>query len=170
MKDNFAASKFYDKEKIMNEDNTIPSSLMQQWEEEALSQKIPYNEFGNFLRMKERLYWQSLKDRKQSPKVFANDARNKLTDYGQKVALETLLSIPTLERACKFARWEFEELKEKLSKGFQDESQKENFLIEREHWFMHLKERMKDLRISKETLQTFGLDFKAAKSFYYQAI
>lgn len=102
--------------------------------------------------------------------IFTNSARNKLTDYGQKVALETLLSIPTLERACKFARWEFEELREKLSKGFQDESQKENFLVEREHWFMHLKERMKDLRISKETLQTFGLDFKAAKSFYYQAI
>lgn len=154
----------------MKENIIIPSSLIQQWENEALSQKIPYTEFGNFLRMKERLYRQSLEDRKQSPKVFANDARNKLTEYGNKVALKTLLSIPTLERACKFARWEFEELKEKLSKGFQDESQKENFLIEREHWFAHLKEKMKDLRISKETLQSFGLDFKAAKSFYYQAI
>lgn len=154
----------------MKEFTDIPSALIQQWEREALSQKIPYTEFGNFLRMKERNYRQSLEDRKQSPKVFANDARNKLTEYGNKVALETLLAIPKVERVCKFARFDFEELQRKLSRGFADAEQKENFLFEREHWFMCLKEKMKDLRISKETLQSFGLDFKAAKSFYYQAI
>lgn len=154
----------------MKEFTDIPSALIQQWEREALSQKIPYTEFGNFLRMKERNYRQSLEDRKQSPKVFANDARNKLTEYGNKVALETLLAIPLIERVCKFARFDFEELQRKLSNGFADAEQKENFLFEREHWFMHLKNKMKDLRISKETLQSFGLDFKAAKSFYYQAI
>lgn len=154
----------------MKEFTDIPSALIQQWEREALSQKIPYTEFGNFLRMKERNYLQSQERKNQMEKVFANDARNKLTDYGNKVALETLLSIPEVERACKFARFDFEELQRKLSHGFADAEQKENFLFEREHWFMHLKNKMKDLRISKETLQSFGLDFKAAKSFYYQAI
>jgi hypothetical protein len=154
----------------MKEFTDIPSALIQQWEREALSQKIPYTEFGNFLRMKERNYRQSLEDRKESPKVFANNARNKLTDYGNKVALETLLAIPLIERVCKFARFDFEELQRKLSRGFADAEQKVNFLFEREHWFMHLKGKMRDLRISKETLQSFGLDFKAAKSFYYQAI
>ena len=154
----------------MKELTDIPSALIQQWENEALQQTIPYTEFGNFLRMKARNYRQSLEDRKQSPKVFANDARNKLTDYGNKVALETLLSIPLVERVCKFARFDMEELQRKLSHGFADAEQKENFLFEREHWFMRLKEKMKDLRISKDTLQSFGLDFKAAKSFYYQAI
>ena len=154
----------------MKEFTDIPSALIQQWEREALQQKIPYTEFGNFLRMKETNYRQSLEDRKQSPKVFANDARNKLTEYGNKVALETLLSIPLVERVCKFARFDMEELQRKLSRGFADAEQKENFIWEREHWFMRLKEKMKDLRISKETLQSFGLDFKAAKSFYYQAI
>ena len=154
----------------MKENIIIPSSLIQQWENEALQQKIPYTEFGNFLRMKERNYLQSQERKNQTEKVFANDARNKLTEYGNKVALETLLSIPEVERACKFARFDFDELKRKLSRGFADAEQKENFLFEREHWFMRLKDKMKDLRISKETLQSFGLDFKAAKSFYYQAI
>lgn len=154
----------------MKENIIIPSSLIQQWENEALQQKIPYTEFGNFMKMKERLYWQSLSTAKERPAIFANAARNKLTEYGNKVALETLLAIPLVERVCKFARFDFEELQRKLSHGFEDETQKENFLFEREHWFMHLKNKMKDLRISKETLQSFGLDFKAAKSFYYQAI
>lgn len=154
----------------MKEFQDIPSALMQQWEQEAIDQKIPYTEFGNFLKMKERLYWQSLSTTKERPAIFANDARNKLTEYGNKVALDTLLSIPMVERAAKFARFDFEDLKDELSRGFKDESQKLSFLERRDNWFMRLKERMKDLRISKETLQTFGLDFKAAKSFYYQAI
>ena len=154
----------------MNKQQIIPSALMQQWEQEAIDQKIPYTEFGNFLKMKERLYWQSFEDKKETPKIFANDARNKLTDYGNKVALEHFLAIPLIERLCKLARFDFEELQRKLSRGFEDETQKENFIWERDHWFMRLKEKMKDLRISKETLLSFGFDFRAAKSFAYQTI
>lgn len=154
----------------MTEQNIIPSALMQQWEQEALSQKIPYTEFGNFLKMKERLFRQSLSTTKESPKVFANDARNKLTEYGNKVALETLLSIPEVDRACKFAKFDLEELQRKLSRGFVDETQKEMFLLERDHWFMRLKEKMKDFRISKEVLESFGLSWKECKSFAYQTI
>lgn len=154
----------------MNEQNFISSSLMQQWEQEALSQKIPYTEFGNFIKMKERLYWQSVEEKKECPQIFANDARNKLTDYGQKVALETLLAIPLVERVCKFAKFDLEELQRKLSHGFENETQKENFINERDYWFMHLKEKMKDLRISKETLESFGLSWKECKTFAYQTI
>ena len=152
------------------EKNNIPSSLMQQWEQEAIEQKIPYTEFGNFLKMKERLYWQSLSTAKERPAIFVNDARNKLTEYGNEVALKTLLAIPLVERVCKFAKFDLEELQRRLSRGFEDETQKENFINERDYWFMHLKEKMKEFKISKETLQSFGLDFKAAKSFYYQTI
>lgn len=154
----------------MDKQRQIPSALTLQWEQEALSQKIPYTEFGNFIKMKERLYWQSVEEKKERPQIFANAARNKLTEYGNKVALDYFLAIPLVERVCKFAKFDLEELQRKLSRGFEDETQKENFLFEREHWFMHLKERMKDLRISKETLQSFGLDWKVCKSFYYQAI
>ena len=154
----------------MNEQNIIPSALMQQWEQEAIDQKIPYTEFGNFLKMNERLYWQSFEDKKETPKIFANDARNKLTDYGNKVALEHFLAIPLIERLCKLARFDFEELQRKLSRGFEDETQKENFIWERDHWFMRLKEKMKENRISKETLESFGLNWKECKTFAYQTI
>lgn len=155
----------------MKEDiKTIPSSILEDWEREAIDQGIPYTEFGNFLKMKQENYWQRNSTTKESPKVFASDARNKLTEYGQKVALETLLSIPEVKRAAKFARFDFEDLKDELSRGFMDESQKLSFLEKRDNWFFRLKEKMKDLRISKETLLSFGLDFKAAKSFAYQTI
>ena len=154
----------------MKDSVIIPPVLMQQWEQEAISQKLPYTEFGNFLKMKEQNYWQSLEVREERKEIFANDARNKLTEYGNKVALETLLSIPMVERVCKFARFDFEDLKDELSRGFKDEAQKLSFLEKREHWFLRLKEKMKDFRISKETLLSFGLDFKAAKSFAYQTI
>ena len=154
----------------MKDSKIIPPALMQQWEQEAIYQKIPYTEFGNFLKMKEQNYWQSQSTRKVSQPIFANDARNKLTEYGQRVALETLLSIPIVERVCKFARFDFEDLKEELSHGFKDEAQKLSFLERRDNWFMRIKENMKDLRISKETLLSFGFDFKAAKSFAYQTI
>lgn len=153
----------------MEQTKEIPSSLMQQWESEAIDQKIPYTEFGNFLRMKQRQYEQR-QSRKVSEPIFANDERNKLTEYGNKVALETILSIPIVERVCKFARFDFEDLKEELSRGFNDEAQKLSFLERRDNWFMRLKEKMKELRISKETLLSFGFDFKSAKSFAYQTI
>ena len=154
----------------MKDSKIIPPALMQQWEQEAIDQKIPYTEFGNFLKMKEQNYWQAQSTRKVSQPIFANDAHNKLTEYGNKVALDTLLSIPMVERVCKFARFDFEDLKDELSRGFKDESQKLSFLERRDNWFMRLKEKMKDLRISKETLLSFGFDFKAAKSFAYQTI
>ncbi len=154
----------------MKQVQEIPSALIQQWEQEAIDQKLPYTEFGSFLKMKEQNYYQSQDKSKTADKVFTNDARNKLTAHGQKVALETLLSIPMVERVCKFARFDFEDLKDELSRGFKDEAQKLSFLERRDNWFFRLKEKMKDLRISKETLLSFGLDFKAAKSFAYQTI
>ena len=154
----------------MKDSKIIPPALMQQWEQEAIDQKIPYTEFGIFLKMKEQNYWQSQSTKKVSQPIFANDARNKLTEYGNKVALDTLLSIPMVERVCKFARFDFEDLKDELSHGFNDEAQKLSFLERRDNWFMRLKEKMKELRISKETLLSFGFDFKAAKSFAYQTI
>lgn len=154
----------------MDKVRQIPSSLMLQWEEEAMEQKVSYLDFGNFIKMKERLYWQSLEIKKERPQIYANAARNKLTEYGNSYVLEYFLQIPVVERTCKLARFDMEELQKKLLSGFVSEEQKQNFLFEREHWFMHLKERMKDLRISKETMESYGLSWKSAKTFYYQDI
>ena len=165
MKDNFPATIL----RKMKDYNNIPSHVLEMWEREAIDQKIPYTEFGGFLKMKQEQYEQR-QSRKVSEPIFANDARNKLTEHGQKVALETLRALPIVERVCKFARFDYEEMQEELSHGFKSEAQKVSFLDRRDHWFFRLKEKMKDLRISKETLLSFGLDFKSAKSFAYQTI
>lgn len=148
----------------------IPPSLTLQWEQEAIDQKIPYTEFGNFIRMKENNYWQSVEEKKPRQEIFANAARNKLTEYGNKVVLDFFLCLPIVERICKFAKYDMEEMQKKLSRGFADAEQKENFLWEREHWFGRLKEKMKEHRISKEVLESYGLNWKQCKSFAYQTL
>ena len=154
----------------MKEVQEIPSALIERWEREAIAQKLPYTEFGSFLKMKEQNYFQSLERKNQTEKVFTNDARNKLTAHGQKVALETLLAIPCVERVIKFARFDLEELQERLSQGFIDESQKLSFIQDRDNWFLKLKEKMKDFRISKEVLASHGLNWNTAKAFAYQTL
>lgn len=154
----------------MKQVREIPSALIQQWEQEAIDQKLPYTEFGSFLKMKEQNYYQSLDKSKTAEKVFANDARNKLTEFGQRVALDTLLALPMVERVCKFARFDYEEMQEEISNGFKSEAQKVYFLDRREHWFLRLKEKMKELRISKETLESYGLSLKTATAFAYQSL
>ena len=152
----------------MDKVQEIPSALILQWEQEAIDQKIPYTGLGAFIRMKENKYRQSLNTMEDTPEIFAK--HNKLTEYGSKIALDYIHTIPVVERICRFAKYDFEELQRRLSKGFADEEQKEEFISERDYWFIHLKEKMKDLRISKETLQSFGLDWKACKAFAYQTI
>ena len=154
----------------MKQVREIPSALIQQWEQEAIDQKLPYTEFGSFLKMMEQNYYQSLDKSKTAEKVFTNDARNKLTEFGQRVALDTLLALPMVERVCKFARFDYEEMQEEISNGFKSEAQKVYFLDRREHWFLRLKEKMKEYRISKETLESYGLSLKTATAFAYQSL
>ena len=154
----------------MKDLRTIPSHVLEMWEREAIDQKLPYTEFGSFLKMKEQNYYQSLDKSKTAEKVFANDARNKLTEFGQRVALDTLRALPMVERVCKFARFDYEEMQEEISNGFKSEAQKVYFLDRREHWFLRLKEKMKEFRISKETLESYGLSLKTATAFAYQSL
>lgn len=146
----------------------IPSSLIERWEQEAIDQKVSVYEIGNFMKCKERLYLATFSKKEPEKKVFANDARNRLTEYGNSLVLKELLSMPQNERTCKIARVKFEDLRAKLSKGFVSEDQRQNFIKERSAWFLRLKEQMKELRISKETLELYGLDWKSVKSFAYQ--
>lgn len=154
----------------MTKDNTIPSHVLEMWEREAIDQKIPYTEFGSFLKMKQEQYWQKSEPKNIQEPIFANAARNKLTEYGQRVALDTLLALNIVERVCKFARFDYEEMQEEISHGFKSEAQKVCFLERREHWFLRLKEKMKEFRISKETLESYGLSLKAATAFAYQTL
>ena len=109
-------------------------------------------------------------DKVRCKNIFTNQSGNKLTEYGNIVALNFLLNIPAVERTCKFAKYDYEELFAELSKGFVSEEQKQNFIEKRSYWFNHLRDRMRELRISKETFKTFGVNYKTLKSFAYQTI
>ena len=152
-------------EKVM----IIPSELLESWEEQAIRENIPYTEFAEFIRMKQRRYEQSLQVQDKQEEIFANAAKNKLSEYGNKVALNYLLAIPQIERLCKFAKFDFEDLQELSAKVLKGQADKDNFLWQLESWYNKLKSDMKEYRLSKETLSSYGLDFKAATNFYFAA-
>lgn len=153
-----------------NKEIIIPDKLQKSWEQEAISQRLPLSEFSEFIRMKERRYVSELSQNRQTEKVFANDARNKFTSFGNSLAYQKIMELPRVERAVKVSRFSFEELRNRFSRGFANEEQRKCFLSEREEWFLRLKERMKDLKISKEVLESFGLSWTECKSFAYQSI
>ena len=153
----------------MEQSTIIPSALLKKWEEQAIRENIPYTEFAEFIRMKQRKYKESLQTQHKQEGIFANDAKNKLSEYGNKVALNYLLAIPQVERICKFAKFDFEDLQKMQVKVSAGKADKANFLWQLESWYKKLKSDMKEYRLSKETLLSYGLDFKAATNFYFAA-
>lgn len=94
----------------MEQQIIIPTTIYNRWEEEAIAQKISLHSFGAFIKMKERQYLDAQnKTSENNTPIFATPAKNKLTKYGNNFALSVLLSIPTLERKAKFARFDFED-------------------------------------------------------------
>lgn len=59
----------------MEQSTIIPSGLLKSWEDQALRENIPYTEFAEFIRMKQRQYEESLQPAKESKELFANDAK-----------------------------------------------------------------------------------------------
>ena len=153
----------------MEQSTTIPSDLQKSWEDQAIRENIPYTEFAEFIRMKQRQYEESLQTQHEQEEIFANAAKNKLSEYGNKIVLNYLLAIPQVERICKFARFDFEDLQELSAKVLKGQADKDNFLWQLESWYNKLKLDMKEYRLSKETLLSYGLDFKAATNFYFAA-
>lgn len=147
----------------------IPSDVQKLWEEQAIREHIPYTEFPEFIRTKEREFLRAQEKEQPRPQIYTNETRNKLTAYGQRVALEYILAIPQIERICKFARYDFEDLQILSKKNHTGKADKENFLWELDHWYEKLKEDMKKYRISKDTMKCYGLDYKAATKFYFAA-
>ena len=74
----------------MEQSTTIPSSLQKSWEDQALRENIPYTEFAEFIRMKQRQYKESLQTQHEQEEIFANAAKNKLSEYGNKIVLNCL--------------------------------------------------------------------------------
>lgn len=76
-------------------------------------------------------------------------------------------NIPAEIRICKIMKLNLVE--------YQTKAEKAGGIVEKDSWlagqivasFEYLKERMKDLRISKETLRENGVDFDAFKKLYF---
>lgn len=84
--------------------------------------------------------------------------------------LDSWLSQPIALRAVKMARWDLEDLKMMLAKGFKTDAQRDLFLEKRERWYNSLRNRMKNFGISKDQLAQYGLDFRECKRFYFLAV
>lgn len=153
----------------MEQSTIIPSELLKSWEEQAIRENIPYTEFAEFIRMKQRRYEESLQPEKESKSLYTDDSKSKLSEYGNKVALAYLLKIPKTERIITFARFHFEDLQKQYAKVSKGKADKENFIWDLDYWYKKLKSDMKEYRWSKETLSSYGLDFKAATKFYFAA-
>ena len=151
------------------ENDFIPSALLEKWERDAMQQRVSVYDFGSFMQMKVRNYRDG-QSTKNAPKVWANDAQNKFTKHGNEIALQKHLSLPADRRAILNARCKWESLQKRFSQGFKTDEQREIFLSERAEWFSYLREKMRDLRISKEVLDANGLNWKNATAFAYQTI
>lgn len=81
----------------------------------------------------------------------------------------SLMAIPMPGRAVVIARIRYTELEKRQSKGFKTDAQRESFAWERDMWFSHLKETMRDYRLSKEYLAEFGLNWNDCKRMAYGA-
>lgn len=152
------------------ENDFIPSALLEKWERDAMQQRVSVYDFGSFMQMKVRNYRDGQSTKNARAEIWANDARNKFTKLGNEIALQKHLELPADRRAILNARCKWESLQKKLSQGFKSDEQKEIFLAERDQWFSYLREKMRDLRISKDVLAANGLNWKNATAFAYQVI
>ena len=153
------------------ETESLPSSLIEKWESEAILQGVSVYEIGNFMKMKEKAWRESKRaDVPERESLYTNASCNRLTKHGQKAVYEKLMEIPTVERIVKIARYNFAELQRKMERGFSTDTQKEIFVSEREYWFAHLKSQMKEHRISKETLLQYGLNWNDCKRFAFLTV
>lgn len=92
-------------------------------------------------------------------------ANGQLTERGQKVALNTLLAIPFVERKCKYLLWDFEDLQKRAAKN-----PDENFRWAESYWWDSLCEFTKEHKVSKEVMLSYGFDYKAARKFHFWVI
>jgi len=143
----------------------ISAEQYKQIEIEAMAENIPVWGLKDFVRHRLEL---SEKPAAEKPKVYTNPAQNKMTAYGQKIAWEKIMAVPVKERVVKVCRCTFIELQGRAKRGFQNPEQRQDFLLDRERFFLRLKERMKTLKISKEDMISCGLSWDDVKSFAYR--
>ena len=139
----------------------IPGNLLRKWEISATKQNISQSEFINYIRERQKEYFDSL-ETSEKHKVMEN---GQLTDYGKKVAVEYYHSMDKIQRAITLSKVDFMTLEETLKKkGYNND-----ICYEIISSYDLLRERMANLRISKEEMKKYRLDFSEVRKMYFSA-
>ena len=139
----------------------IPGNLLRKWEISATKQNLSQSEFIIFIRERQKEYFDSL-ETSEKHKVMEN---GQLTDYGKKVAVEYYHSMDKIQRAITLSKVDFMTLEETLKKkGYNND-----ICYEIISSYDLLRERMSNLRISKEEMKKYRLDFSEVRKMYFSA-
>ena len=143
------------------ENKEIPGNLLRKWEISATEQNLSQSEFIIFIRERQKEYFDSL-ETSEKPKIMEN---GQLTDYGKKVAVEYYHSMDKIQRAITLSKVDFMTLEETLKKkGYNND-----ICYEIISSYDLLRERMSNLRISKEEMKKYRLDFSEVRKMYFSA-
>lgn len=143
------------------ENKEIPGNLLRKWEISATEQNLSQSEFIIFIRERQKEYFDSL-ETSEKHKVMEN---GQLTDYGKKVAVEYYHSMDKIQRAITLSKVDFMTLEETLKKkGYNND-----ICYEIISSYDLLRERMSNLRISKEEMKKYRLDFSEVRKMYFSA-
>lgn len=110
--------------------------------------------------MESLLSWREYKARME------NERQRREIPVVSRVMKNSLLDIPMPGRVVVIAKLRYKMLLGKLG-NVRTDSQRENFVYERDLWFAWLKNSMRDYKLSKEYLSSFGLDWNECKKFAY---
>ena len=139
----------------------IPGNLLRKWEISATKQNLSQSEFINYIRERQKEYFDSL-ETSEKHKVMEN---GQLTDYGKKVAVEYYHSMDKIQRAITLSKVDFMTLEETLKKkGYNND-----ICYEIISSYDLLRERMSNLRISKDEMKKYRLDFSEVRKMYFSA-
>lgn len=139
----------------------IPGNLLRKWEISATEQNLSQSEFIIFIRERQKEYFDSL-ETSDKPKIMEN---GQLTDYGKNVAVEYYHSMDKIQRAITLSKVDFMTLDETLKKkGYNND-----ICYEIISSYDLLRERMSNLRISKEEMKKYRLDFSEVRKMYFSA-
>lgn len=143
------------------ENKEIPGNLLRKWEISATEQNLSQSEFIIFIRERQKEYFDSL-ETSEKPKIMEN---GQLTDYGKNVAVEYYHSMNKIQRAITLSKVDFMTLEETLKKkGYNNDICHEIISS-----YDLLRERMANLRISKEEMKKYRLDFSEVRKMYFSA-
>ena len=143
------------------ENKEIPGNLLRKWEISATEQNLSQSEFIIFIRERQKEYFDSL-ETSEKHKVMEN---GQLTDYGKKVAVEYYHSMDKIQRAITLSKVDFMTLEETLKK----KGYNKDICYEIISSYDLLRERMSNLRISKEEMKKYRLDFSEVRKMYFSA-